>query len=59
MANITVAPGGGIVANGVPVYLPSCAVVGYADVNRADADRYDITSSDYLQVRGWVGAAPA
>lgn len=51
MANITVAEGGGIVANGVVSLLPQCASVSYESLSLQDAERYDITSSSYLVVR--------
>lgn len=51
MANITVMPGGGILANGVPVYLPECSAISYSDISYKDAKDYDITSTDYLKVR--------
>jgi hypothetical protein len=52
MANITVAPGGGVLADGVITYLPSCSAFSYGDISLESAEAYDITDSNYLQV-GW------
>lgn len=54
MTNITIGPGGGVVANGVVTYLPSCSVISYSDISYSAAEAYDITSTDYLEV-GRVG----
>lgn len=58
MANITIGPGGGIVADGVVTYLPSCSVMSYSDVSWGAAEDYDITSTEYLEVGAqWVALA--
>lgn len=49
MTNITIGPGGGVVANGVVTYLPSCSVISYSDISYSAAEAYDITSTDYLE----------
>lgn len=54
MTNITIGPGGGVVANGVVTYLPSCSVISYGDISYSAAEAYDITSTEYLEV-GRVG----
>mgnify|MGYP001811074692 CR=1 FL=1 len=50
MANITQAPGGGVVANGVVSYLPQCSADGYSDLSADQAAAFDPTSSDYYVV---------
>ncbi|KAL4420685.1 hypothetical protein ABPG75_010341 [Micractinium tetrahymenae] len=48
MTNITVAEGGGIVANGVVSFLPQCAPVSYDSLSLQDAKQFDITDASYL-----------
>lgn len=48
MVNITIAEGGGVVADGVVSLLPQCASVSYGSLSLRDAEQYDITSSSYF-----------
>lgn len=50
MVNITIAPGGGVIANGVVTYLPKCSTLKFEDVNLQNAAAFDITDSSYLEV---------
>lgn len=56
MSNITIAPGGGVLADGVPTYIPTCSALSYADISAADAQSFDLTSSTYLQARAALPA---
>ena len=47
MPNITTAPGGATVVDGVVTYLPQCSGLSYSSVSAAGAAKYDITI-DYL-----------
>lgn len=49
MVNITIAPGGGVIANGVVTYLPKCSTLKFEDVNLQNAAAFDITDSSYLE----------
>lgn len=55
MVNITIAEGGGVVADGVVSLLPQCASVSYGSLSLRDAEQYDITSSSYFVVRHGYG----